>query len=95
MELLKRILSFLATPLMEDGKPSIGRVMLVATFALAIYKWKSGINIPDTQMTMLITLVGYVIGSKTLGTISDVTAKLKEIKDNGKSILEEKDTPEP
>ena len=90
---VKKVLSFVSLPFMEDGKPSVGRIMLIVTFILAFVKWQNNLNIPETQMTMLITLVGYVIGSKTLGTISDVTAKLKEIKDNGKNILDQQADP--
>jgi len=69
------------SPLMEDGKISIGRFMLVSTFGLAISMWFQSKEIPNTQMTMLITLISYVISSKAVGTIKDVAQKVKDTKE--------------
>ena len=68
-------------PILEDGKPSVGRIMLVSTFFLAVWKWYGGAEIPQTQLTIMITLIGYVISSKAVGTVKDVAQKIKDSKE--------------
>jgi len=71
----------LLSPVLEDGKPSVGRIMLISTFGLAISMWAVGKEIPQTMLTILITLIGYVISSKAVGTIKDVANKVKDTKE--------------
>lgn len=69
---IKVIFEFICRPFMEDGKPSIGRILLLITFFLAMGKWRQNLEIPTTMQTALMTFAGYVLGSKALGTITDV-----------------------
>jgi len=71
----------LLAPILEDGKPSVGRLMLVSTFGLAISMWAMSKEIPQTMLTILITLIGYVVSSKVVGSVKDVANKVKDTKE--------------
>ena len=76
-----KIVLKLLSPILEDGKPSVGRLMLVSTFGLAISMWAMGKEIPQTMLTVLLGLIAYIVGSKTLGTAKDIIGKFNSTKE--------------
>jgi hypothetical protein len=82
---MKDILAKLAAPATEGGNLSIGRVMLLACFILAMVKWVKGIEIPDSQITILMTLIGYVLGTKVITGAKEIFASIKDTKNTIKS----------
>ena len=77
---MKEILAKIIAPATESGNLSVGRVMLIACFILAMVKWVKGIDIPDTQLTILMTLLGYVLGTKVLTGVREIVGSVKEAK---------------
>lgn len=73
---IKKLLS----PMLEDGKPSVGRIMLISTFILAMIVWIKGDEIPQTMLTVLLGLIAYIVGSKALGTTKEVMKKFSDTK---------------
>ena len=64
----------------ENGKLSIGRTMLLLTFGLAMYKWATGVDIPATHLNILMAILAYVLGSKVVGNVSDTVKQIKDVK---------------
>lgn len=62
MEKLKKI-NFGAV-LVENGDLSLGRVSFWACFGLSCYMWAQGLDIPQTLMTVTMTLIAYNLGKK-------------------------------
>jgi hypothetical protein len=87
-QIVKRILSILV----ENGKLSIGRCMLLTVFFLAIVKWSTGVDIPATMLTFMSALLAYVVSGKLLGGISDTVQKVKGIKDTVTNIVNVSDS---
>ena len=77
---MKALLAKIMAPATESGNLSVGRVMLICCFALAIFKWTKGIDIPDSQVTILMTLLGYVLGTKVISGIKDTLTGINEAK---------------
>lgn len=78
--ILKKLIRSITAPLLEGGNVSIGRVMLLSCFALAMLKWAKGLDITDTHQTAFLVLCGYVLSTKAFGNIKDVIASLGETK---------------
>lgn len=76
MELISKLLH----PLKEKDRLSIGRLMAMACFVLAMVKWAQDIEIAQTHMTILITLLTYVIGTKVVGGVREVMSKVQDTK---------------
>lgn len=64
----------------ENGGLSIGRTLLLIIFALAMVQWCRGIDIPSSQINILMVLFGYVLGSKVVSNISGTVGKVMETK---------------
>jgi len=86
-DLLKNIARVVFAPVLEDGKFSLGRWALTMCLSLALWKWAHNINITDSHQTIIIVLVGYVLGTKGLVTVQEAVSAYKQIKGvNGKPI---------
>ena len=66
---MKELLARLLTPATDGGNLSIGRVMLIVCFVLAMWRWAHGVEIMSTQLTILVSLLGYVFGTKVLSGV--------------------------
>ena len=77
---MKQFLAKLVAPATESGNLSVGRIMLISCFTLAMIKWVKGIDIPDSQITILMTLLGYVLGTKVISGIKDTLTGINEAK---------------
>jgi hypothetical protein len=84
--LASRILSVVV----ENGGLSIGRTLLMSVFVLAMVQWCRGIEIPSSQVTILMVLFGYVLGSKVVGNVSDTVGKVMETKKALAEAIEKK-----
>lgn len=74
---IKVVLKGMVSVLIENGKLSIGRLLLISVFALAIVKWSMGTDLPSTMVSVMMALLGYVMGSKLVGNISDTVQTIK------------------
>lgn len=74
---LERVFALITT----SGNLSVGRVLLLSCFILAMIRWAGGHDIVGTQLTVLLTLIGYVFGTKVL---DNVTGKDAPSDPNGK-----------
>lgn len=79
---MKELLAKIAAPATENGNLSIGRTMMIICFGIAVYKWITGSEIPDTQLTVLMTLIGYILGTKVLASVKDMIGNVKETKNS-------------
>jgi len=84
---MKEFLAKIAAPATENGNLSIGRTMMLVCFGIAAYKWIIGIDIPDTQLTILMTLIGYILGTKVIVGVKDMMSTIKQTKSE---IIEKK-----
>lgn len=73
-----------------DGKLSIGRLLLISCFVLAVYKWVSDIDITSSHLTILVALLGYVLSGKVLDNVKENLARLSEIKKTAQEIISNK-----
>jgi hypothetical protein len=73
----------------DDGglELSLGRISFLAVFVSCMICWVGGKDVPSTQLTTLMLLVGYIFGSK----VSVITSKLI----SGKRDDEDSDEPAP
>jgi len=67
-----------------NGAPpnlSIGRVLLVATFAMASYTWMwKDKDIHSGMLTFLMAIAGYVLGDKVVGAVKSYkTARARKL----------------
>lgn len=76
----RSFVSRLLAIVVDGGNLSIGRTLLLSTFILAMVQWCRGIEIPSSQVTILLVLFGYVLGTKVVGNVSDVVGKVMETK---------------
>lgn len=74
---IKVVSKGMVSVLIENGKLSIGRLLLISVFALAIVKWSMGTDLPSTMVSVMMALLGYVMGSKLVGNISDTVHTIK------------------
>jgi len=92
MNKLKLILSKVYGIISEsDGKLSIGRTLLLALIILASFRWMHGLDIPETMITLILTLVGYIFGGKTISSISDIFGKINETKTAISGVLKKEE----
>lgn len=76
---LKTVSKGIAGVLIEGGKLSIGRLMMLSIFILCSIRWMQGVDIPSTMLTFLMSLLAYVMGSKIVGNVSDTIKNLKGV----------------
>lgn len=62
---------FLAV-IMRNGNLSIGRLLLLTCFIIACIKWCHGQDIQQGQVTILLTLIGYLFGGKVIEGITSI-----------------------
>lgn len=62
--------------------------MLAICFSLAMIKWAKGLDITDTQQTAFLTLCGYVLGTKVIGSFKDAILNVNETKKAVASLKE-------
>lgn len=74
MNKLEKIFNFI----IRNNKISIGRLLLFSTFFLAMIKWACNVEIQPSQLTVLLALLAYVLGSKFM--ITNNNKKDDEIK---------------
>ena len=74
---LKKIFEGLLYEQTENNqtKFSIGRLFLFVLFISAMIVWLGGSDIPGTMLTVLLTFVGYNMGSKALTAIEKIVIK--------------------
>lgn len=87
---MKEILTKIMAPATEGGNLSIGRLMMLVCFGLAAYTW--GIKhteIPNTQLTVLLTLIGYILGTKVLNGVKDMMTSVNDAKKATETKVEE------
>ena len=77
---LMKLIKIVSAPIMETGQFSIGRLLLIVTFVLAVIKWRVSQEIPNTHETVLLCLLGYVLGTKGIEAIKDVAGKIADMK---------------
>lgn len=77
-----------------DGKLSIGRLLLLSCFGLAVYKWFNNIDITSSHLTILVALLGYVLSGKVIENVKDGLAKVAEIKKTAQEIVGKKEEEE-
>lgn len=71
LKAVNKVIDFLLSALAErKGRLSIGRLLLISVFVLAMIKWSAGLDLPSTMLTILISLLSYVMGSKVVSTIT-------------------------
>ena len=80
MTQVRKILRSLIEIILEDGVLSIGRTLLLITFTLAVINWVNCKEIPESHLTILISLLGYVIGSKFIDNAKASIEKISDIK---------------
>jgi transcription elongation factor GreA-like protein len=86
---MKKFLRNVVEILLDDqGKLSIGRVLLLSVFIMAMIKWSTGQSIDDSALTVLLSLLGYVLSGKILESVSEKVGSIKEIKENVKELME-------
>jgi hypothetical protein len=71
--LLFKLLGALVMEKERDGsaKVSLGRVILIVVFGLAVWRWCQGVEIQQTMLTVLMSSMGYVLGSKAIDGAKD------------------------
>lgn len=82
-EQLIKVIKFILEPILEEGRPSFGRVLGVLTFLACCAFWGRGlitgvsIEVPDTLWNTLAMFTGYVMSGKGLESISNIASMLK------------------
>lgn len=74
---IKKVLNFVFGLLIENEKLSIGRVLLITTYILAFCKWSAGLDLPSSMMGILVSLLGYVLGSKVVDSVKVIMDTMK------------------
>ena len=72
---MKELLAKIIAPATESGNLSVGRTLLLLCFTLAMWKWAHGLDVVSTQQTVLLTLIGYVFGTKALPVVQNLFGK--------------------
>jgi hypothetical protein len=73
LKAINKMIDFLLSALAErKGRLSIGRLLLISIFILAMIKWSAGLDLPSTMLSILISLLSYVMGTKVVSTITGV-----------------------
>jgi hypothetical protein len=86
---MKKFLRNVVEILLDDqGKLSIGRVLLLSVFMLSMVRWSIGQSIDNSCLTVLLSLLGYVLSGKILESVSEKVGSIKEIKENVKELME-------
>ncbi len=87
----RTIVNRILAVIVEKGNLSIGRLMLFTCFILAMVRWTMGEEIPESMLTILMVMIGYIFGGKVVGqakeAVENVSSMRKTIKD---SLGEEK-----
>ena len=70
LKALNKVIDFLLSALAErKGRLSIGRLLLISVFILAMFKWSAGLDLPSTMTTVLLSLISYIMGTKIVTTL--------------------------
>jgi hypothetical protein len=74
---IKTIWGGLFCEVSADGtkKFSLGRLILLSLYVSAMISWSSGLEIPETMLTILLTMTGYTFGTKALASIEKLIKK--------------------
>lgn len=84
-ELAWKLLGALLMEKDRDGavKISLGRVVLIVTFGMSLWRWHAGMELQNTMQTVLMAAMGYVLGSKVIEGAKDwVASKSAGFADN-------------
>jgi hypothetical protein len=57
-----------------EAKLSLGRFITLVSFIFAMGFWWRNVEIPSSLLTVLMSSMGYVLGSKTLDNVSNIFA---------------------
>lgn len=75
-KVINKVLDFFLSVLAErKGRLSIGRLLLISIFVLAMIKWAEGIDLLPSMLTIMLALLGYVMGTKVVGNVTGVIQK--------------------
>jgi len=74
---IKKVLNGIVSIVIENGKLSIGRVLLISMFILAMLKWSQNLDVPTTLQVVLLAVIGYVLGGKIIAGATDTIQNLK------------------
>lgn len=88
-----KVFKWIVSVLIENGKLSIGRLLLISMFILAMFKWSQNLDIPSTLQVILLAVIGYVLGGKIITGATETIQNLKgsvtnivnQVTDNGNS----------
>jgi uncharacterized membrane-anchored protein YitT (DUF2179 family) len=81
---MNKVIRFLAEPILDqEGKLSIGRILLVVAFISALVL---GFNISNNHLTLLLALLGYVIGGRVSDSVTVAMDKKKSVISGVKSL---------
>jgi hypothetical protein len=77
-------------PIIENGKLSIGRLLLLIVFGIMIYMWLATIVVPASLETAFLTMVAYNFGKKVRDVAGEwvVNKKAKLVIEKGLEKLE-------
>lgn len=87
--MIKVFLKGIAEIVLEGGVLSIGRTLLMVSFILAMIKWSHGIEITSSHLTILISLLGYVLSGRVIEGVQDGLKKVGEIKKSVRESMKE------
>jgi len=65
----------------EQGRLSVGRLILVTVFICSIILWCRGTSLPDQMFNFLLVMIGYVVTNNMQDSIKEAMEKVKSIKD--------------
>lgn len=84
LKAMNKIIDFLLSALAErKGRLSIGRLLLISVFILAMFKWAMDLELPSSMLTFLLTMISYIMGSKIVHNLSG-NSKTESNKEGGK-----------
>ena len=86
MSFLGRVGKGIVSVLIENGKLSVGRLLLISVFILAVVRWSQGVDIPSTMVTVLMSLLAYIMGGKVVGNVSETIKGVKGVVSQVKEV---------
>lgn len=72
-----KVFNGIVSVLIENGKLSIGRLLLISMFVLSMFQWSQNLDIPSTLQVVLLAVIGYVLGGKIIAGATDTIQNLK------------------
>ena len=79
------VISRILALVVEKGNLSIGRTMLVSCFIMAMIRWGGGQEIPESMLTILMVMIGYIFGGKVIGGAKDTVENVVSMRNTIKN----------